>query len=91
MALNDAEINPEEVGYVNAHGTNTKVNDRIETMAIKGGLGDHAQQVPVSSIKRHDGAPDRRRRQRRGDHMPHGDSGRSASANHQLWNTGSRV
>ncbi|MCH2202277.1 MAG: beta-ketoacyl-ACP synthase II [Fuerstiella sp.] len=51
MALDDAEINPEEVDYVNAHGTSTKVNDRIETMAIKGGLGDHAQQVPVSSIK----------------------------------------
>ena len=51
MALNDAEINPEEVGCVNAHGTSIRVNDRIETMAIKGGLGDHAQQVPVSSIK----------------------------------------
>lgn len=51
MALDDAEINPEEVGYVNAHGTSTKVNDRVETMAIKGGLGDHSANVPISSIK----------------------------------------
>lgn len=51
MALNDAEINPEEIGYVNAHGTSTKVNDQVETMAVKGGLGDHARNTPVSSIK----------------------------------------
>ncbi len=51
MALADAEINPEEIGYVNAHGTSTKVNDQVETMAIKGGLGDHAYKTPVSSIK----------------------------------------
>ncbi|MCH2212957.1 MAG: beta-ketoacyl-ACP synthase II [Fuerstiella sp.] len=51
MALDDAEITPEEIGYVNAHGTSTKVNDRVETMAIKGGLGNHAQHVPISSIK----------------------------------------
>ncbi|MFO0429570.1 MAG: beta-ketoacyl-ACP synthase II [Planctomyces sp.] len=51
MALNDAEIRPEEIGYVNAHGTSTSVNDRVETMAIKGGLGEHAWKTPVSSIK----------------------------------------
>ncbi len=51
MALADAEVNPEEVGYVNAHGTSTKVNDLVETMAIKGGLGEHARSTPVSSIK----------------------------------------
>ncbi len=51
MALRDAEINPEEIGYVNAHGTSTKVNDQVETMAIKGGLGEHAWKTPVSSIK----------------------------------------
>ncbi|MEZ6059045.1 MAG: beta-ketoacyl-ACP synthase II [Planctomycetaceae bacterium] len=51
MALRDAEVNPEEVGYVNAHGTSTKVNDLVETMAIKGGLGEHARKTPVSSIK----------------------------------------
>jgi 3-oxoacyl-[acyl-carrier-protein] synthase II len=51
VALEDAEINPEDIGYVNAHGTSTKVNDRVETKAIKGGLGNHAQSVPISSIK----------------------------------------
>lgn len=51
MALRDAEINADEIGYVNAHGTSTKVNDHVETMAIKGGLGEHARKTPVSSIK----------------------------------------
>jgi len=52
MALKDAEVNPEDVGYVNAHGTSTKVNDQVETMAIKGGLGEEVSKtVPVSSIK----------------------------------------
>ena len=51
MALRDAEMNPEEIGYVNAHGTSTKVNDHVETTAIKGGLGEHASKTPVSSIK----------------------------------------
>ncbi len=51
MALRDAEMNAEEIGYVNAHGTSTKVNDHVETMAIKGGLGEHAWKTPVSSIK----------------------------------------
>ncbi len=51
MALADAEVNPEDIGYVNAHGTSTKVNDRVETMAIKGGLGEHAFNTPISSIK----------------------------------------
>lgn len=51
MALRDAEMNPESIGYVNAHGTSTKVNDHVETMAVKGGLGEHARKTPVSSIK----------------------------------------
>ena len=51
MALNDAGINPEDVHYVNAHGTSTAVNDRVETRAIKQALGDHAYKTPVSSTK----------------------------------------
>ncbi len=51
MALKDAEVNAEDVGYVNAHGTSTKVNDQVETKAVKGGLGEHAYKTPVSSIK----------------------------------------
>jgi len=50
-ALSDAGIEPEEVAYVNAHGTSTPMNDRAETEAIKAALGDHAADVPVSSTK----------------------------------------
>ncbi|MFK7819212.1 MAG: beta-ketoacyl-ACP synthase II [Planctomycetaceae bacterium] len=51
MALKDAAVNPSDIGYVNAHGTSTNVNDRVETMAVKGGFGDAAASTPVSSIK----------------------------------------
>jgi 3-oxoacyl-[acyl-carrier-protein] synthase II len=51
QALKDAKTNPEEVDYINAHGTSTKLNDKIETLAIKKALGSHAQKVMVSSTK----------------------------------------
>ncbi len=51
MALNDAGVNTDEIDYINAHGTSTVVNDKVETMAIKKTLGDHAYNTPVSSIK----------------------------------------
>jgi 3-oxoacyl-[acyl-carrier-protein] synthase II len=50
-ALADAGINDEEVGFVNAHGTSTKVNDKVETNAIKRAFGAYAQKVCVSSNK----------------------------------------
>ena len=50
-ALEDAGLNPEDVDYINAHGTSTKLNDKIETMAIKMALGAHAKKVMVSSTK----------------------------------------
>jgi 3-oxoacyl-[acyl-carrier-protein] synthase II len=50
-ALNDAKVQPEEVGYINAHGTSTPYNDKFETMAIKKTFGDHAYKVPISSTK----------------------------------------
>ncbi|HYY95991.1 MAG TPA: beta-ketoacyl-ACP synthase II [Pyrinomonadaceae bacterium] len=50
-ALNDAGIAPEEVGYINAHGTSTPYNDKFETLAIKKTFGEHAYRVAVSSTK----------------------------------------
>ena len=50
-ALSDGEVPPEEVGYINAHGTSTPYNDKFETMAIKKTFGDHAYKVAISSTK----------------------------------------
>ncbi|XZE32760.1 beta-ketoacyl-[acyl-carrier-protein] synthase family protein [Pirellulaceae bacterium SH501] len=51
QAIADAKLNIEEIGYVNAHGTSTSVNDRTETLACKGVFGDYARSIPVSSTK----------------------------------------
>ena len=50
-ALADARLRPEDIDYVNAHGTSTAVNDSIETLAIKRTFGDAAYTVPISSTK----------------------------------------
>jgi act minimal PKS ketosynthase (KS/KS alpha) len=51
IALDEARLNPEDIDYINAHGSGTKQNDRHETAAFKESLGDHAYRTPVSSIK----------------------------------------
>ncbi len=51
LALSDAGVNPEDVSYINAHGTSTPHNDRLETAAIKTVFGEYAYRIPVSSTK----------------------------------------
>lgn len=51
LALEDAKIEDSELGYINAHGTSTVLNDKYETLGIKNALGKHAYQVSISSTK----------------------------------------
>ena len=51
MVINDAGLAPEDVSYINAHGTSTAYNDKFETMAVKEVFGDYAYKVPMSSTK----------------------------------------
>ncbi|MBP6865206.1 MAG: beta-ketoacyl-ACP synthase II [Candidatus Didemnitutus sp.] len=50
-ALNDARVRPDEIDYINAHGTSTPYNDKFETLAIKKVFGEHARKVAISSTK----------------------------------------
>ena len=51
MAVDDAGLRPEEVDYINAHGTSTPLNDKLETQAIKTVFGEHAYKMAISSNK----------------------------------------
>jgi 3-oxoacyl-[acyl-carrier-protein] synthase II len=51
IALADAKRNVDQIDYVNAHGTSTAVNDRVESLALKQAMGEHAYKTPVSSTK----------------------------------------
>ena len=51
MALRKADISPESIDYINAHGTSTPLNDKFETMAMKSVFGEHAYNIPISSTK----------------------------------------
>jgi 3-oxoacyl-[acyl-carrier-protein] synthase II len=51
LALTDAGLRPEDIEYINAHGSSTPLNDKTETMAIKQAFGAHAQRIPISGTK----------------------------------------
>jgi len=51
VALAEAKLAPEDIHYVNLHGTSTEMNDRVETRALKLALGEHARKVPMSGLK----------------------------------------
>ncbi len=51
IAIKDAGLKPEDITYINAHGTSTPLNDKCETLAIKKVLGEHAKNVMISSTK----------------------------------------
>ena len=51
MALQDAEVAPEQIDYINAHGTSTRLNDATETKAVKMVFGPRAYEIPISSNK----------------------------------------
>ncbi|MCM8784209.1 MAG: beta-ketoacyl-ACP synthase II [Candidatus Omnitrophica bacterium] len=51
MAIEDAGFSPQEIDYINAHGTSTQLNDKVETLAIKLVFGEYAKKIPISSTK----------------------------------------
>jgi 3-oxoacyl-[acyl-carrier-protein] synthase II len=57
IAMSDAGLSPEDIDYVNLHGTSTVLNDRIETRALKQGLGERAKSIPMSATKSMIGHP----------------------------------
>jgi 3-oxoacyl-[acyl-carrier-protein] synthase II len=51
LALEEAQLSPEDIQYVNLHGTSTEMNDRVETRAVKLALGEQAKKIPMSGLK----------------------------------------
>jgi len=51
LAIRDADLTPADISYINAHGTSTHLNDKVETLAIKNVFGEAAAKIPISSTK----------------------------------------
>jgi 3-oxoacyl-[acyl-carrier-protein] synthase II len=51
LALDEAQLSPQDIQYVSLHGTSTEMNDRVETHALKLALGEHAYKIPMSGLK----------------------------------------
>ena len=51
LSLKAANLVPQDINYINAHGTSTPMNDKFETMALKAVFGEHAYRIPISSTK----------------------------------------
>ena len=51
LAIKDAQLKPQDISYINAHGTSTELNDKVETLAVKNVFKDYAKKIPISSTK----------------------------------------
>ena len=89
--LRDAKVQPEQVQYINAHGTSTDIGDKLETVAIKRAFGEHAYKLAVSSTKSMTGHLAGRSRRPGSRHYPAGAARPDSAAHHQSGESRTRL